>query len=187
MRALAGRWDGLGPGGLGFGLAGPPARSPPPPPHLRPEALGALRKAPPPGGELTPLTTAHAPPPVWGVRPVCPPPPVWGVRPGSWDAPRESIRRSLGCSVPVLPLDHPQPCEGARGVAGARGHATAPQGTTLVSTVQPGTNRPQWGETFEFELGVCVGPRLGGVPAFRVGEGVRRRWAGAAGGRQGMP
>jgi hypothetical protein len=29
-------------------------------------------------------------------------------------------------------------------------------GTTLVSTVQPGTNRPQWGETFEFELGVCV-------------------------------
>ena len=47
---------------------------------------------------LTPVATAHGGPAHVGVRP--------GIR----YVPRESIRRSLECSVPVLPLDQPQPC-----------------------------------------------------------------------------
>ena len=54
-----------------------------------------------PGGYLTFLATAH------GGRPC-------GGLPRDLVRPRESIRRSLGCSLPVLPLDRPQP-SGGRG------------------------------------------------------------------------
>ena len=79
-----------GGGGLVLVVAGP---RPVPPPSQGVQGLspGALRK---PRGSLKP---GHC---TWG-------PPVWRFTPG-FGMPRESIQRSLECSLPVLPLDQPQ-------------------------------------------------------------------------------
>ena len=59
---------------------------------VRPKAWGA-KEAP---GATAHLPTAHGGPLTWGSGPGC-------------GTPRESIQRSLQCSLPVLPLDQPQP------------------------------------------------------------------------------
>ena len=95
------------PGGAGGALvlvlvlAGPPA----PWPHrlkgVQGLRHGALRKPRGLPGHCT-----------WG-------PPLWWFAPG-FGTPRESVQRSLECSLPVLPLDQPQPSRGGGGAGQLR-------------------------------------------------------------------
>ena len=97
----AGGGGGGGGGGFGFGFGGPPARGPTVSKVCKASGMGRQGS---PGGYLTPGHCARGPP-------------TWGLAPGV-GAPRESIRRSLECSLPVLPLDNR---ERGRGMGGGDG------------------------------------------------------------------